>query len=107
MFTHYKLYIMSSVLQPFMDELNTELTALRQEIRTLSTELDTQGAAAHTWRQIGLETGQEYMGWWWESQVVSRPPCPMIVNPARTRLSHAKDFPAQTYANPNSQQLLV
>ena len=46
MFTHYKLYIMSSVLQPFMDELNTELTALRQEIRTLSTELDTRGAAA-------------------------------------------------------------
>ena len=37
---------MSSVLQPFMDELNTELTALRQEIRTLSIELDTRGAAA-------------------------------------------------------------
>ena len=37
---------MPSVLQLFMDELNTELTALRQEIRTLSTELDTRGAAA-------------------------------------------------------------
>ena len=45
MFTYYKLHILPSVLQPFMNELNTELTALRQEIPTLFAELDTRGAA--------------------------------------------------------------
>ena len=36
---------MASVLQPFHDSINAELSALRQEIRSLSSELDTSGSS--------------------------------------------------------------
>ena len=36
---------MSSVLQPFHDSITAELSALRQEIRSMSTELDTSGSS--------------------------------------------------------------
>ena len=36
---------MSSVLQPFHDSITAELSALRQEIRSISTELDTSGSS--------------------------------------------------------------
>ena len=36
---------MSSVLQPFHDSITAELSALRQEMRSMSTELDTSGSS--------------------------------------------------------------
>ena len=36
---------MSSVLQPFHDSITAELSALRQEVRSMSTELDTSGSS--------------------------------------------------------------
>ena len=36
---------MSTVLQPFHDSITAELSALRQEIRSMSTELDTSGSS--------------------------------------------------------------
>ena len=36
---------MSSVLQPFHDSITAELSALRQEIRSMSSELDTSGSS--------------------------------------------------------------
>ena len=36
---------MASVLQPFHDSITAELSALRQEIRSLSSELDTSGSS--------------------------------------------------------------
>ena len=39
---------MSSVLQPFHDSITAELSALRQEIRSMSSELDTSGSSTGT-----------------------------------------------------------
>ena len=42
---------MASVLQPFHDSITAELSALRQEIRSLSSELDTSGSSTKPRRQ--------------------------------------------------------
>ena len=53
---------MSTVLQPFHDSITAELSALRQEIRSMSTELDTSGSSTHaSCNGVPVSVGSKYV----------------------------------------------
>ena len=58
---------MSPVLQPFHDSITAELSALRQEIRSISTELDTSGSST-TGARLPEVWGAESAGYYAPNQ---------------------------------------